>query len=71
MFFSGANVTFRHLADLYTPDPSLLVFRALRFFWQRDLDGHPLLVALCAYSRDPIFQAAAPFVLEFQERARS
>jgi hypothetical protein len=33
-------LTFRHLADLYALHPSLLVFRALRFFWQRDVEGH-------------------------------
>lgn len=62
-------LTFRHLADLYALDPSLLVFRALRFFWQRDVDGQPLLAALCAYSRDPMLRATAPFVLGFQEGA--
>lgn len=62
-------LTFRHLADLYALDPSLLVFRALRFFWQRDVNGQPLLAALCAYSRDPILRATAPFVLAFQEGA--
>lgn len=63
------TLTFRHLADLYALDPSLLVFRALRFFWQRDLDGQPLLAALCAYSRDPMLRATAPFVLSLQEGA--
>ncbi len=63
------TLTFRHLADLYALDPSLLVFRALRFFWQRDVDGQPLLAALCAYSRDPLLRATAPFVLGFQEGA--
>lgn len=63
------TLTFRHLADLYALDPSLLVFRALRFFWQRDVDGQPLLAALCASSRDPILRATAPFVLGFQEGA--
>lgn len=62
-------LTFRHLANLYALDPTLLVFRALRFFWQRDVDGQPLLTALCAYSRDPILRATAPFVLGFQEGA--
>lgn len=62
-------LTFRHLADLYALDPSLMVFRALRFFWQRDVDGQPLLAALCAYSRDPMLRATAPFVLGFQEGA--
>lgn len=63
------TLTFRHLADLYALDPTLLVFRALRFFWQRDMDGQPLLAALCACSRDPILRATAPFVLSFQEGA--
>ena len=63
------TLTFRHLTDLYALDPSLLTFRSLRFFWQRDVDGQPLLAALCGYSRDPIFRATAPFVLGFQEGA--
>lgn len=63
------TLTFRHLADLYALDPSLLVFRALRFFWHRDMEGQPLLAALCACSRDPILRATAPFVLGFQEGA--
>lgn len=61
------TLTFRHLADLYALDPSLLVFRALRFFWQRDVDGQPLLAVLCAYTRDPMLRATAPFILEFPE----
>lgn len=63
------TLTFRHLADLYALDPNLMVFRALRFFWHRDVDGQPLLAALCSYSRDPIFRATAPFILGFQEGA--
>ena len=63
------TLTFRHLADLYALDPSLLVFCALRFFWRRDVEGQPLLAALCAYSRDPILRATAPRVLGFQEGA--
>ena len=63
------TLTFRHLADLYALDPSVLVFRALRFFWQRDVDGQPLLAALCAYARDPLLRATAPFALGFQEGA--
>ncbi len=63
------TLTFRHLVDLYALDPGLLVFRALRFFWQRDVDGQPLLAILCAYSRDPILRVTAPFVLDTQEGA--
>jgi len=63
------TLTYRHLVDLYALDPSLMLFRALRFFWQRDANGQPLLAALCAYSRDPIFRVTAPFILDFQEGA--
>lgn len=63
------TLTYRHLVDLYALDPSLMLFRALRFFWQRDTNGQPLLAALCAYSRDPIFRATAPYILDFQEGA--
>ena len=63
------TLTYRHLVDLYALDPNLMLFRALRFFWLRDVDGQPLLAALCAYSRDPIFRATAPYILEYQEGA--
>ena len=62
-------LTFRHLTDLYALHPAFLVFRALRFFWQRDVEGQPLLAALCAFSRDPMLRVTAPFVLDFQEGA--
>jgi hypothetical protein len=62
-------LTYRHLVDLYALDPCFMLFRSLRFFWTRDIDGQPLLATLCAYSRDPIFRATAPFILEFQEGA--
>ena len=39
-------LTFRHLADLYALDPGLLVFRALRFFWRRDVDGQRVWTCL-------------------------
>lgn len=62
-------LSFRHLADLYALDPRLLVFRALRFFWPRDVDGQPLLALLCVYARDPILRASAPLVLGLDEGA--
>jgi hypothetical protein len=62
-------LTYRHLVDLYALDLNFVLFRALRFFWQRDVDGQPLLAALCAYLRDPILRATAPFVLGHQEGA--
>ena len=61
------SLTYHHLVDFYTLDPHCLLFRALRFFWQRDPDGRPLLAALCGYARDPVFRASAPCVLASPE----
>lgn len=63
------SLTSRHLADLYALDPQRLVFRALRFFWRRDVEGQPLLAVLCAYARDPVFRSAAHSVLRFPRGA--
>ena len=56
------ELTYRHLVALYALDPTILLFRTLRFFWQRDLAGHPLLALLCAYSRDAVLRSTAPFL---------
>ncbi len=60
-------LSYRHLVSLYGLDPGVAVFRALRFFWQRDPEGRPLLSLLCAYARDPILRASAPFVFGLRE----
>ena len=66
---SGKNrkLTRRHLAYLYSLDPSVTVFRSLLYFWKRDVDGQPLLAVLCAYGRDTILRTSAPFILNFAE----
>lgn len=60
-------LTFRHLVDLYSLDPSVILFRALLFFWLRDPDGQPLLAFFCAYARDSILRSSAPFILAATE----
>lgn len=35
----------------------------LQFFWEDDIDGRPLLAALCACARDPILRMTAEPVL--------
>lgn len=59
------RLTYRHLVDLYSLDPSMTLYRILLFFWQRDIQGQPLLALLCAYSRDAILGQSAPFILQF------
>jgi hypothetical protein len=60
-------LTYRHLVELYSLDPSTILFRALLSFWQRDPAGQPLLALLCAYSRDSILRSTAPFILAASE----
>lgn len=52
------SLTLRHLSDLYTLDPSVPLFRTLRYFWQRDAAGRPLLAILCAYARDALLRTS-------------
>jgi len=60
-------LTFRHLVDLYGLDSAIVLFRAMRFFWQRDSDARPLLALLLAYSRDSVLRCAAKFIIETHE----
>jgi len=62
-------LTFRHLVDLYALDMSVLLYRALVFYWERDAPGRQLIALLCAYARDSILRATAPFILGFPEGA--
>ncbi len=63
------QLTFRHLVALYALDPAILMFRALRFFWDRDPDGRPLQAMLCAYARDSLLRMSASFILKHSEGA--
>ncbi len=61
---SNRRLTARHLVDLYALDPSVTVFRLLRFFWDADAQSRPMLALLCSQSRDPLFRLSARRVLE-------
>lgn len=60
-------LTYRHLSDLYGLDSSLSVFRGLRFFWEREVDGQALLALQCAYARDALLRSSSPFILSTPE----
>ena len=59
---AGRAKTFRHLRELYGMDPTVEVFRALRVAWNDAEEERPLLAALCAMTRDPVFRASAAVV---------
>lgn len=60
---SSRQLTLRHLRSLYSLDHRVTIYRALRYFWQRDVDGQPLLALQIAYARDPILRLSAPAIL--------
>jgi len=62
-------LTYQHLVDLYSLDCDTVLFRALLYFWQRDVQAQPLLALLCTYARDPVFRSSAPFILACPEGA--
>lgn len=55
-------LTAKHLTDLYGLNPDLVVFRLLRFFMERDVEGRAMTAALCAYARDPLFRMTIPYI---------
>lgn len=57
----------RYLKNLYGLDPSLILFRSLRFFWSRDEEGRPLLALLCAVARDNLLLSTAEIILKQSE----
>jgi hypothetical protein len=59
----------QRLSELYGLDLRIPVFRALRFFWDLEKDGRPLLTFLCAYARDPLLRHSATPVLEADQGA--
>ncbi len=59
------QLTARHLSELYSIDPYVTLFRVLRFFWDRDKEGQPLLALLCAYARDSILRSSAAFIQSY------
>jgi len=61
---STRKLTAQRLSELYALDPSVPIFRLLRFFWDEDPESRPLLALLCACARDPLLRATVPAVLE-------
>jgi hypothetical protein len=60
---------FRALRELYALDSGDAAFRVLRFLWDGDPAGRPLLALLHVLRRDPLLRATAPIVLSRREGA--
>ena len=60
---SNRRLTAQRLSEVYGLDDRLPLFRQLRFFWELDDEGRPLLACLCANARDPLLRMTASRVL--------
>ena len=67
---STRQLTFKNLRGLYALDPSVPIYRVMRYFWDRDTDGQPLLAFLVAYARDSVLRSTARYILEMPEGAK-
>ena len=65
---SGINrkLTASYLSDLYILSPDKVLFKAFRFFWQRDEQARPLISLLSAYVRDALLRGSAEYILALQ-----
>lgn len=57
-------LTARHLSDLYSLDDNYLLFRSLKYFWDRDESSHALTALQMVYARDALIRLSAPFILQ-------
>jgi hypothetical protein len=54
------------MRELYGLDPSLLIFRVLRYCWYADEKGRPLLALLTAMARDPLLRITSLPILRMK-----
>lgn len=57
------KITNQRLAELYTLDPAVPLFRALRRLWDTDDSSHALLALLTALARDPLLRVTATAII--------
>ncbi|MQL53836.1 hypothetical protein GFC01_16555 [Desulfofundulus thermobenzoicus] len=56
----------QRMRELYGLDPSLHIFRVLRYCWYADEKGRPLLALLTAMARDPLLRVTSLPILRMQ-----
>src|SRR5208283_2850466 len=64
---STRRLTVQRLSELYALDRAIPIFRALRRFWDLDVEGQRLIALLVCLARDPLLRGSAPSVLNLRE----
>ncbi|MCP4378065.1 MAG: hypothetical protein GY794_18065 [bacterium] len=57
------QLTLRHLAELYSLNENVPLYRVFRQLWASDTDAHPVLALTLSLVRDPILHLSKDFVL--------
>lgn len=61
---SGREKSLSPLKKLYGLDPNIPIYHALRWAWRNGEEGErPLLALLCAFARDTLLRATAPYII--------
>jgi len=60
------NLTAQHLAELYSLDANVCLFRVLRCLWVMEEQARPVLALLCALARDTLLRASLDRILQAQ-----
>ena len=63
---STRKLTCQRLSEVYGLDPSIPLFRIMRYLWQVDENGRPLLAFLTALARDPLLRITSTTILQMQ-----
>lgn len=60
---STRRTTATKLQALYIFNPNIIIFWVLRYLWQMEEEGRPILAFLCAHARDPLLRITSMAVL--------
>ncbi len=61
---SSRKKSAEYLGVQYGLDPSITIFRSMRYFWHKDACSQPLLAMLCALARDPVLRLSVELILQ-------
>jgi hypothetical protein len=63
---STRKISAERLRELYGLNPSIPLFRVMRYFWYYDQQSQPLLALLTALAREPLLRMSASSILALQ-----
>lgn len=59
---NSRKYSIQYLMQLYSLDKDVILFKALLYFWSRDIESQPLIAMLCAMARDSLLRETSKFI---------